>query len=117
MILFWPHILLAVYKRHLWEVLIFFFHLKKTAAEPHREIQKVYGDAVLSETACVNWFRRFKDGDFDVHDRPREGRPKTFEDSDVIYYELSKSNETITGEWYQTQLMRLSRAQKSDSTA
>ena len=30
--------------RHLREVLIFFFHSKKTAAEAHRELQKVYGD-------------------------------------------------------------------------
>ena len=67
--------------RHLREVLIFFFHLKKTAAEAHREHQKVYGDAALSETTCCDWFRRVKGGDFDVDDRPREGRPKTFEDS------------------------------------
>ena len=38
--------------RHLQEVLIFFFHSKKTAAEAHRELQKVYGDAALSETTC-----------------------------------------------------------------
>ena len=96
--------------RHLREVLIFFFHSKKTAAEAHRELQKVYGNAALSATTCRDWFRRFKDGDFDVDDRPRERRPKTFEDADVIYYELLKSNETITGERYRTQLMRLSRA-------
>ena len=65
--------------RHLWEVLIFFFHSKKTAAEAHRELQKVYGDASLSETTCRDWFRHFKDGDFDVDDRPREGRPKTLQ--------------------------------------
>ena len=35
--------------RHLWEVLIFFLHSKKTAAEAHRELQKVYEDATLSE--------------------------------------------------------------------
>ena len=29
-----------------------------------------------------------------------EGRPKIFEDTDVIYYELLKPNETITGERY-----------------
>ena len=29
------------------------------------------------------WFRRFKNGDFDVDDRPREGRPKTFEDTEL----------------------------------
>ena len=59
---------------------------KKTETEAHRELQKVYGDAALSETTCRDWFSRFKDGDFDVDDRPREGRPKTFEDADVIYY-------------------------------
>ena len=96
--------------RHFREVLIFFFHSKKTVAEAHRELQNVYGDAALSGTMCRDWFRRFEDGDFDLDDRPREGRPKTFEDADVIYYELLKPNETITGERYRTQLMRLSLA-------
>ena len=64
--------------RHLREVLIFFFHLMKTAAEAHREFQKCY-DATLSEI----WFLRFKDGDFDVDDRPHEGRPKTFENAEL----------------------------------
>ena len=86
--------------RHLREVLIFFFYSKKTAAEAHQELQKVYGDAVLCERTYRDCFRRFKDGDFDVDERPREGRSKTFEDIDVIYYELLKPNETITGERY-----------------
>ena len=88
--------------RHLREVLIFFFHSKKTATEAHRELQKVYGDAALSETTCRDWLHCFKNGDFDVDDRPREGRPKTFEDADVIYYELLKPNKTITEERHQT---------------
>ena len=96
--------------RHLREVLIFFFHSKNMAAGAYRELQKVYRDAAPSETTCRDWFRRFKDGDFDVDDRPREGRPKIFKDADVIYYELLKPNETITEERYQTQFMRLSRA-------
>ncbi len=91
MILFWYHILLV-----LWKCLILCriivicgkcwfssFIRKKTAAEAHRELQKVYGDAALSETTCRDWFRRFKDGDFNVDDRPREGRPKTFEDAEL----------------------------------
>ena len=69
--------------RHLQEVLIFFFHSKKTAAEAHQELQKVYGDAAISKTTCHYWFRRMKDGDFDVNDRPREGRTKTFEDAEL----------------------------------
>ena len=72
------------------------------ATEAHRELQKVYGDDALNEATCRDWSRRFKDGDFGVDDCAREGRPKTFEDADVIYYELLKPNETITGEQYRT---------------
>ena len=70
--------------RHLREVLILFFHSKKTAAETHREPQEVYGDAALSEKTCYDWFHRFKDGDFHVDDRQREGRPKTFKDTELV---------------------------------
>ena len=80
------------------------------AAKAHRELQKVYGVSALSESTGRDWFRHFKDGDFDVDDRPHKGGPKTFEYADVIYYELLKPNEAITGERYQMQLMRLSRA-------
>ena len=69
--------------RHSRKVLIFFFYSKKTAAEAHRELQKVYGDAAPSETTCHDWFRLFKDGDFDDDDRPREGRRKIFEDAEL----------------------------------
>ena len=71
--------------RHLQEVLISFFHLKKTAAEAHRKPQKVFGDAALNEITCRDWFRRFKDSDFNVDDRPREGRLKTIKEADVIF--------------------------------
>ena len=69
--------------RHLREVLLFFLHLKKTAAEAHRELPKIYGDAALSKSTCRDWFRRFEDGDFDIDVRKREGRSKTFEDTDL----------------------------------
>jgi len=29
------------------------------------------------------WFRRFKDGDFNVKDKPRSGQPKKFEDKEL----------------------------------
>ena len=84
---------------HLREVLIFFFHSKKTVAEAHRELQK-FTEMLLQVKQRA---------DSEVDDRPREGRPKTFEDADVIYYELLKPNETITGERYRTLLMWLIR--------
>lgn len=86
---------------HLREVLIFLFHSKNTPAKAHRELQKVYRDAAVSKTKCRNWFRRFKDSDFDVVDCRREERPKIFEDSeleaflDVSTFRTSKQSHTL----------------------
>ena len=54
---------------HLRGVLIFFFYSWQTTAEAHRELRKVYEDAALTKPTYRDWFRRFKDGDFDADDR------------------------------------------------
>jgi len=68
-------------KRHLREVLLYFFSMKKSAVASHRLLVEAYGEAALSETTCRDWFRRFKSGDFDVEDKERAGRPKLVEDA------------------------------------
>jgi len=35
----------------------------------------VYGEDVLTERQCQNWFAKFRSGNFDVEDAPRSGRP------------------------------------------
>ena len=69
--------------RHFREVLIFCFHLKKTAADAHRIFSSTYSEAALSERKCREWFQRFKSGDFDVEDRRGGGKEKIFEDSEL----------------------------------
>jgi len=39
-------------KRHLRELLIYFFNLKKSAVEAHRLLVETYGDAALNEKSC-----------------------------------------------------------------
>lgn len=95
-----------VNKQHLREVLIFFFHWKKSAAEAHRTLVEVYGDSAPTDKTCREWFRRFKDGDFSVDDR----LCIWWDQKGVVYYELLKPGESITGNRYRVQLMRLSRA-------
>ena len=65
-------------KRHLQELLIYFFNLKKSAAEPHRLLVE-YGDAALSERSCREWFQKFKNGEFDIEDKEHSRRPKVYE--------------------------------------
>jgi len=61
--------------------LIFCYHLKKTAAESHRMLVKIYGEHALGKSQCFEWFKKFKSGDFDVRNEKREKPPKKFEDS------------------------------------
>ncbi|KAG5334401.1 NSE3 protein, partial [Acromyrmex charruanus] len=49
--------------RHLREVLIFCFNMKKSAAEAHRMLSNTYCEAAISERTCREWFQRFKNGD------------------------------------------------------
>ena len=69
-------------KRHLRELWIYFFNLKKSAAEAHRLLVETYGEVALSVTSCREWFQKFKNGKFDVEDKKRSGRPKVHEDAE-----------------------------------
>ena len=63
-------------KIYLQELLIYFFNLKKSAAEVHRLLVEAYGEAVLSERSCRKWFHKFKNGEFDIENNERSGRLK-----------------------------------------
>jgi len=63
-------------KRHLREVLLYFFSVKKFAVESYRLLVETYAEAALSETMCCDWFRHFKSDHFDAEDKEYAGRPK-----------------------------------------
>ena len=70
-------------KRDLWELLIYFFNLKKSAAEAHRLLVETYSEADLSERSCREWFLQFKNDEFDIEDKERSGRSKVYEDAEL----------------------------------
>ncbi|EFN76296.1 Histone-lysine N-methyltransferase SETMAR, partial [Harpegnathos saltator] len=37
----------------------------------------------LSEKSCREWFQKFKNGEFNVEDKERSGRPKVYEDTEL----------------------------------
>ena len=69
-------------KRHLRELLIYFFNLKKSAAEAHRLRVETYSKAAWSEWSC-ECFQKLKNGEFDIKDKERSGRPKVYEDAEL----------------------------------
>ncbi|KAG5315348.1 MOS1T transposase, partial [Pseudoatta argentina] len=60
-----------------------YFIQKKSAAEAHRILVQTYGDTALSDTTCRDWFRRFKNNDFQLEDKERSGAPKKFQDKEL----------------------------------
>ncbi|GBP98198.1 Mariner Mos1 transposase [Eumeta japonica] len=51
--------------------------------EAHRLLVEAYNEAALRERTCREWFQKFKNGDFDVEDKDRNGRPKIYEDVEL----------------------------------
>ena len=70
-------------KRHLLELSIYFFSLKKSAAETHRLFVETYGVAALNERSCRQWFQKFKNGEFDIEDKERSRRLKVYRDVEL----------------------------------
>ena len=66
-------------KRHLRELLIYFFNSKKSAAEAHRYLIERYGEAAVNERSCREWFQKFKNGEFNIKEKKRSERPKVYE--------------------------------------
>ncbi|KAG5325204.1 MOS1T transposase, partial [Pseudoatta argentina] len=67
----------------LCRILLHYFIQKKSAAEAHRILVQTYGDNALSDTTCRDWFRRFKNNDFELEDKERSGAPKKFQDKEL----------------------------------
>ena len=40
-------------------------------------LQGAYGDQAMSRARVFEWHRRFKEGEEDVEDKPRSGRPSS----------------------------------------
>lgn len=57
--------------------LLYDFKSGLNAAESSRCINAAFGEGTVSERNARFWFQRFHDGNFDLEDRPRAGRPST----------------------------------------
>ena len=96
-------------KRHLRELLIYFFNLKKSAAEAHRLLVETYGEAALSERSCRVWFQKFKNGEFDIEDKERSGRTKVYKYAglEALLDQNSCSSFTINAQFFHKRCRKL----------
>lgn len=68
---------------HFRHILLFYFHAKKNARQACEKLRAVYGDDAIQERQCQRWFARFRDGNFDLKDAPRSGRPMEADDDKI----------------------------------
>ena len=71
---------MAISKEHIRYSIHLAFHLKKNAAEAAEMFCAAYGESAVTHTTCKRWYQKFREGDFDLSDRPRSGAPRKFED-------------------------------------
>jgi histone-lysine N-methyltransferase SETMAR len=67
---------IRVLLKHYWKK-----GLKATKAA--REICSVEGEDAVSVRVAQMWFKRFKEGDLDVKDKPRSGRPSVLDEEEL----------------------------------
>ena len=84
-------------KQHFPHLLFFVFYRGQKAAEADRDICMVYGEGVIGESTARKWFAKFKNGNFDIDDTPRSGRPSEF-DKDHLKTLLKEESRQTSGE-------------------
>lgn len=67
-------------KVHFRHLMVFYFRKGKNAAETVRKIAAVYGEGCVAESTVRKWFARFKNGNFELEDQERSGRPSVADD-------------------------------------
>ena len=70
-------------KVYLQGILLYYLIQKKSAAKPHRILVETYRNHALSEIRCRDWFRCFKNNDFDVEHEECSVVLKKFEDEEL----------------------------------
>ncbi|UYV72294.1 SETMAR [Cordylochernes scorpioides] len=65
--------------QHFRKLLFFAFHPSQKVAEAAQDICNVYGIGFIEERAAQKWFAKFKNGDLDLEDTLRSGRPSEFD--------------------------------------
>ncbi|XP_043258028.1 histone-lysine N-methyltransferase SETMAR-like [Colletes gigas] len=70
-------------KVHFRHLMYFYYKKGKNAVQVAKKICAVYGGDAVSDRTVREWFAKFKDGDFNLEDRPRSGRPSTVDDDQI----------------------------------
>jgi histone-lysine N-methyltransferase SETMAR len=74
---------MEVDKVHIPHCMLYEFQ-KKNATKATENICSVYGENVLNVRTCQFWFKRFREGKFDLSDNQRSGRSSTIDNDELV---------------------------------
>jgi len=75
--------MMAITKEQIRFSIHFAFHLKKNTVETIAMICAAYRENTVSHITCKIWYQKFRQGDFNLQDEPRAGRPKKIETGEL----------------------------------
>lgn len=70
-------------KVHFRHIMLHCYRKGQTATQAKDEICAVHGEAAVTKMTCTRWFQRFRNGDFELEDAPRSGRPTVVESDEI----------------------------------
>ena len=73
--------------------MLFYFRKGKNAAQAAEKLRDVYGEEAFKERQCLNWFDKFRSGDFSLKDEQRSDWPN---EGDYQIKVIIKSDRHVT---------------------
>ncbi|XP_026825471.1 histone-lysine N-methyltransferase SETMAR-like [Ooceraea biroi] len=66
-------------KQQIRPILLYECKRGTNASQTHRNLCEVFGQDVITVRSCQFWFEKFRNGDFNLEDEPRSGRPSVID--------------------------------------
>ncbi|XP_026831394.1 histone-lysine N-methyltransferase SETMAR [Ooceraea biroi] len=66
-------------KQQIRPILLYEFKRGTNASQTHRNLCEVFGQDVITVRSCQFWFEKFRNGDFNLENEPRSGRPSVID--------------------------------------
>jgi histone-lysine N-methyltransferase SETMAR len=83
--------------QHLRHLILFEFNRGSNGADAARNICAVYGENFTNKMTVNRWYARFREGNFELSDAPRSGRPVEFDEERLVAL-LQENNRQTTRE-------------------